>query len=132
MRDFLYNFVYTNPYRYIDNFVSGNNNISVFVYDENSFTDNLQGNGTKSNPYKINTKEELVNWAMWTNQTEPRKNVYFQLASDIDLNQVIWIPAGYYNGYSDINLEMKNHSVININSIPNRYNLGETLIATKQ
>lgn len=127
MRDFLYEFVYTNDYKYIDNYVSDNNNISVFVYDESDFTETLMGNGTKEDPYLINTTEELVNWSMYINQDKASEDDYFCINADIDLNEVIWIPAGYYQSGTEIRIDLNNHNILNLNTNPDRYNLGNTL-----
>lgn len=127
MRDFLYEFVYTNDYKYIDNYFTDNNNISVFVYDESDFTETLMGAGTQEDPYLINTKEELVNWSMYINQNKSSDNEYFCVNADIDLNEVIWIPAGYYQSDIEIQLDLNNHNILNINSNPDRYNVGNTL-----
>ena len=128
MRDFLYEFVYTNSYKYIDNFVSGNNNISVFVYEEEDERMPLEGEGTAESPYLINTRQELVNWAMFTNREYTEENIYYKLNADIYLNDIIWIPANYYNFNENIVFDMNNYTIYNINLDSNRYNLGQEII----
>lgn len=131
MRDFLYEFVYTNNYMYINNFVSDNNNISVFVYSDEDLRGRFEGSGTSNDPYLINNTADLVNWAMLQNRDNKEYNrmEYYKLNTDIDLNEVIWIPAGYYQQNLNVNLDLGNYNVLNINSNNDRYNLGQTLIA---
>lgn len=128
MRDFLYQFVYTNSYKYAGNFVSANNNISVFVYDESDFNQSLEGQGTKKSPYLIKTSQELVNWAMQANRGNAEKNIYYKLAADLDLTHIIWVPAGQYSSCDNIELEYGDYNIYNINIEPDRYNLGQEII----
>lgn len=128
MRDFLYEFVYTNSYRYIDNFVSGNNNISVFVYDDGDENKALQGNGTQQDPYLINSRQDLVNLSMTSNRCRFDTKVYYKLNSDIYLNDIIWIPINYYQYNENIIFDINNYTVYNINLDNNRYSLGQDIM----
>ncbi|WP_312648731.1 S-layer homology domain-containing protein [Aminipila sp.] len=52
------------------------------------------GDGSKENPYKISSAEQLVKFAAAVNEVEHFKGKYIILTTDIDLSGIQWIPAG--------------------------------------
>lgn len=52
------------------------------------------GDGSKLNPYKIKTAEQLVKFAASINEVENFKDKYIELLTDINLSGYEWIPAG--------------------------------------
>lgn len=55
------------------------------------------GNGTESNPYLISTADELAYLASQVNSGNTYEGTYFQLTSNINLNQTEWTPIGSTN-----------------------------------
>lgn len=52
------------------------------------------GDGSKENPYRISTADQLVKFAAAVNEVEHFKDKYIVLVNDIDLSGVQWVPAG--------------------------------------
>lgn len=52
------------------------------------------GEGTKENPYKIETKEQLCYLAESVNEDESWKGVFFKQTKDIDIRGIDWKPIG--------------------------------------
>lgn len=118
MRNALYDLINTYNYEYQGNFVSTNNNIAVFTLrDENKLCDEVfeMGDGTKDNPYLIDSVHKLVNLAMMINQGNSFENTYFKQVSDIDINDVFWVPIGYKNTFLGV-YDLSDYTVYNINS----------------
>lgn len=120
MRDTIYELVNTYNYEYHGNFISGSNNISVFTKRNSSVNIKSifkKGQGTKINPYQIDSAEKLINLSMLVNQGYSFENIYFKQTCDIDLSNVVWIPAGYIDNNSfEGNYNFNNYEVYNINS----------------
>ena len=127
MRESLYEIVNDYNYAYQGTFLSEDNNISVYTLRKNDavyediFT---EGIGTAEDPYIIDSVGKLVNLSMLTNQGYDFENTYFLQNCEIDLSDIVWVPAGYngenifegnydYNGYSiqNINSSLKNSSL---------------------
>jgi uncharacterized protein with FMN-binding domain len=52
------------------------------------------GDGSKDNPYKIATANQLVKFAAAINEVEHFKEKYIILTNNIDLSGIQWVPAG--------------------------------------
>lgn len=64
------------------------------------------GDGSKTNPYKIATAEQLAKLARDVNNGNTSQaflGKYFKLTADIDLNDGIWMPIGKYYNYGNGN-----------------------------
>ena len=57
----------------------------------------LKGNGTKNEPYEINTKEDIIWLREEVNQGTEFRNTYFLQMRDIDLENEEWIPIGEFD-----------------------------------
>ena len=63
----------------------------------------ISGAGTKEDPYRIGTAEQLYTFAAWYNANaeallEDETNIYAELTADIDLNEGMTFTAGGYTG----------------------------------
>lgn len=58
-----------------------------------------EGEGTKENPYKIGTAEELAWYRDYINSEKNSSNLYSILTDDIDLGYRSWIPIGSSTSY---------------------------------
>ena len=64
------------------------------------------GDGSKTNPYKIATAEQLAKLARDVNNGNTSQaflGKYFKLTADIDLSDGIWMPIGKYYNYGKDN-----------------------------
>lgn len=64
------------------------------------------GDGSKTNPYKIATAEQLAKLARDVNNGNTSQaflGKYFKLTDDIDLSGGIWMPIGKYYNYGNGN-----------------------------
>ena len=124
MRDFLYEFVNTENYRYEGTFISADNNISVYVVDDKK-TDRLanlyEGTGTKNDPYIIRDDTDLVNLSMLVNQNENLDGIYFEQQNDISLKNVWWIPIGFNENKSEFIYNFNGKYVYDINNCDINY-----------
>lgn len=70
----------------------------VKIPGEQQFTN---GEGTKENPYVIDSKEKMIYFSNCIN-SGIGNDLYYELKSNIDLSYIDWIPVGYslYNGFS--------------------------------
>lgn len=118
MRDHLYELVNTDTYVYKGTFQSTSNNISVYVLKQDKDIDKLfEGNGTEMLPYQIRTADDLVNLSMCVNQGMDLSGKYFCQTADIDLNNLIYVPAGALNATSfDGYFDSNGYSIYNINN----------------
>lgn len=77
-----------------------------------SFLDGSQGFGTKERPFQIRTKEQLMGLSQLTAMgmsADPGSSItvgdyseaWFELAADLDLGGMDWIPMGYYRDSSE-------------------------------
>lgn len=80
------------------------------------------GNGSQSQPYLISTGDELAYMASQVNSGNTYENIYFQLASDIDLDNRNWTTIGNHNnsfrGIFDGAGHIISNAKINIPSMP--------------
>ncbi|MBQ7902074.1 MAG: hypothetical protein IJ365_08965, partial [Clostridia bacterium] len=68
----------------------------------------LEGEGTKENPYKIYTEEELIAFAV--GEFEDGLVVYWELENDIVLTADTWAPIGAYTPFSGV-FDGKGHTI---------------------
>lgn len=64
------------------------------LWDGTSATSFESGDGTKDNPYVIKTAKEISYLRDQVNAGNNFENVYIKLDSDIDLNNIEWVPIG--------------------------------------
>lgn len=57
----------------------------------------FRGEGTKENPYLIETKEDLFTLAEQVNAGNRYENLWFRQSADIDLEEEVWCPIGICN-----------------------------------
>lgn len=84
---------------------------NTFVNNDNSA--NLQGEGTKENPYLIKTVADLqyLNSTLGSSQS-----FYYSLTNDLDLSgNKIWIPIGYSTPFSGV-FDGNGHTIYGLNS----------------
>lgn len=74
--------------------------------------------GTKENPVRIETEEELQYLSKKVSDGESYKNVYFQLVDDITLSEP-WIPIGHKDTPFEGNFDGKQRSINNVNTDQN-------------
>lgn len=84
------------------------------------------GNGTKENPYLINTPEQLVAFAGSLNEDEHYDGKYVKLGNHISLDGIEWIPAGGsgvygFRGTFDGNNKVISHMTIGSPENPEMY-----------
>lgn len=86
------------------------------------------GSGTEQDPYLISSAEELALLATTTNNGDTHEGEYFKLTSDIDLENIDWVPIGitnmngweaddYYVGFANYfagHFDGDNHTVYNL------------------
>lgn len=76
-------------------------------YSKDIYADSYAGgDGSKTNPYKIATKEQLAKLARDVNNGNTSQaflGKYFKLTADIDLSGGIWMPIGKYYNYGKDN-----------------------------
>lgn len=119
MRDSLYSIVNEYNYSYEGTFISENNNISVYIKNNNKVLNKEifnEGKGTSDDPYIIDTNKKLVNLAMSVNQGYDFDNCYFKQTQDLDLSDLIWVPAGYNGNNFNGNYDTEGYGIENINS----------------
>lgn len=80
------------------------------------------GDGTENSPFLISTGDELAYLAQQVNAGNDYANIYFQLACDIDLNNINWTPIGDtdnpFMGIFDGAGHIISNAQINIDSMP--------------
>ena len=64
------------------------------VWDGESIDIDWAGSGTQANPYLITSAAELAGLAQEVNDGETFRDTYFELTTDIDLNNRKWTPIG--------------------------------------
>ena len=84
------------------------------------------GNGTKENPYMINTAEQMVEFAGSLNEDEHYEGKFVKLGANISLEGVDWIPAGGsgvygFRGTFDGNNKVISHMTIGSEENPEIY-----------
>lgn len=84
------------------------------------------GNGTKENPYLINTPEQLAAFAGSLNEDEHYEGKYVKLGNNISLEGIEWIPAGGsgvygFRGTFDGNNKVISHMTIGSSENPEMY-----------
>ena len=81
--------------------VEESSNLSGYWYDhyDNSFS----GSGTESDPYLIQTEEELAGLAYNVNNGTNYSGVYFLQTADLDMSMYWWDAIGTYTSSSDYN-----------------------------
>jgi uncharacterized protein with FMN-binding domain len=84
------------------------------------------GNGTKENPYFINTPEQLVAFAGSLNEDEHYEGKYVKLGNIIALDGIEWIPAGGsgvygFRGTFDGNNKVISHMTVGSSENPEMY-----------
>lgn len=109
MREFLYNFIYSNGYKFEKSVTSGSNTISVYIKEGSALKEIFSGKGTKQEPYIINTKEDLKEFSKQVNEGRNFAGQYICQQSDIDLEGDAILPIGiseklnYFYGIYDGN-----------------------------
>ncbi len=109
MREFLYNFIYSNGYQLEKSVTSGSNTISVYIKEGSESKEIFGGKGTKQEPYIINTKEDLKEFSKQVNEGRNFAGQYICQQSDIDLEDDTILPIGiseksnYFYGIYDGN-----------------------------
>jgi len=109
MREFLYNFIYSNGYQLEKSVTSGSNTISVYIKEGSESKEIFSGKGTKQEPYIINTKEDLKEFSKQVNEGRTFAGQYICQRSDIDLEDDTILPIGiseksnYFYGIYDGN-----------------------------
>jgi len=79
------------------------------AFAEDTFSINLNGAGTSTNPYKIGTATDMKNFSTYVNNGNSTYGVYFELTNNIDLaSESNWRPIGsestsYFSGNFDGN-----------------------------
>ena len=67
--------------------------------------DGEAGDGTKENPYVIETDMQLATLARYINNSSTKENFvgkYFVLSKDIDLSSALWMPIGSWNNSKEL------------------------------
>lgn len=92
------------------------------------------GVGTQESPYKITTVEELKQLAASVNNGNTYTGTYFELTTDLDLNNEEWIPIGYngktFNGIFDGGHHIISNLTITQNAVEGMGFFGKTSNAT--
>ncbi|MBE6576917.1 MAG: hypothetical protein E7653_02105 [Ruminococcaceae bacterium] len=72
------------------------------------------GSGTEADPYKIATPSQLAYLAKQVNEGNSYEGSYFELTSNIDLNNISWTPIGDGTRAFKANFDGKGHTVLNL------------------
>lgn len=84
------------------------------VWDESIASEFKYGEGTSNKPYLITTGSELAYLASLVNSGNSYEETYFQLANEINLNNLNWIPIGTYsNSFRGI-FDGAGHTISNV------------------
>lgn len=81
-------------------FIANQENIITFVYSKlywSEFTENYEGDGTKNNPYIINTEKQLAQIAYKINnglEDQFTSQLYYKLNAGLNLQEYFWEPIG--------------------------------------
>lgn len=82
-------------------------------WEGNTATGFNVGNGTQTNPYLISTGDELSYLASQVNSGTTYEGIYFQIATDIDLNGKSWTPIGTINNSFRGIIDGAGHTIAN-------------------
>ncbi len=84
------------------------------IWDGTAASDFHSGKGTKTDPYKIASAEELAYLAKSVNEGNTYAGESFSLECDIDLNNLEWTPIGTYDYQFGGNFDGNGHTVSNL------------------
>ena len=106
----------------LSTYAAGDNSIDADIWEGETATEFMFGDGTQNNPYLITSGDELKYLADQVNRGNTYENVYFQVASDIDLDGRAWPPIGTisnsFRGILDGAGHIISNGVITITSLP--------------
>ncbi len=90
---------------------TGENAVGNYIYTEILTLYDDGELGTKESPYIIKNKRQLTNMHY---VVEPEKELWFELAADVDLKGVNWEPLNYDQGFTrKIHFDGKGHTIKN-------------------
>ncbi len=93
---------------------TGENAVGNYIYAEVLTLYDDGEDGSKERPYVIKNKRQLTNMHY---VVEPEKELWFELAADIDLEGVNWEPLNYDQGFTrKIHFDGKGHTIKNFYS----------------
>ena len=110
MREFLYNYVSDNGYRFCGRYVANNNSLSLWIFDQSGSTAPMnfeRGDGTKENPYVIKTPAQMKYFADMVAAGRTFNGQYIRQEGDIDMTGYEFAPIGNplegtaFTGYYD-------------------------------
>ena len=92
---------------------------------DGTYTTWTNGTGTQTDPYLIETAQQLAYLAVYVNNGTGAVNYivgsgkYWKLTTDVNLNSLSWTPVGYYNSETDHyefggHFNGDNHIVVNL------------------
>ena len=81
------------------------------------------GNGTKNNPYLIETASQLAGLSEMVSSGQTYSNKYFKLTINLNMNNLAWIPIGNSTYYFCGHFDGDNHFIDNI-KISGNYTYG--------